>query len=187
LTAAHQPSGTNDEATLSAELLHEGYILSLYRETVRLLDGRITTRDIVRHNGAVAILPIDAAGNVLLVRQYRQAARRILVELPAGTLEKGEEPEACALRECQEETGYKPGKLIRLGGVFLAPGYSTEYIHLYLATDLTASKLAQDDDEFLDLLRLPLDDVTRMIRTGEIEDAKTVSAMFMYTGYIAGK
>src|SRR2546421_610982 len=124
------------EKLVESKLIYNGRIVHLYVDTVELPNGKRAQREIVRHTGAVAIVPIDSDGNVVMVRQYRHAAGRVLLEIPAGTLNPGEDPDLCAGRELQEETGYKPGKLRRIGGIHLAPGYSTEFIHLYVATQL---------------------------------------------------
>ncbi len=172
-----------DETLLNSELVYDGRIVHLYVETVQLPDGKTAKREVVHHNGAVAIVPFDAAGHVVLVRQYRLPARRVLLEIPAGTLEKGEEPDACAIRELQEETGYKPGKLERIGGIFVAPGYSTEFIHLYLATDLSESRLAHDEDEFLEVVHIPFTDALQMIADADICDGKSVSGLLLAKAY----
>jgi len=167
------------ENILSSELLYDGRIVHLYKETVRLPNGETAAREVIKHAGAVAIVPIDADGKVLMVRQYRLPTRRVLLEIPAGTLEPGEDPLACADRELQEEIGYKPGQLERLGGIYTAPGYTSEFIHLFLATDLTESRLSPDADEFLELARLPFDEVLRLIQAGEIADGKTISGLLL--------
>ncbi len=168
-----------NENAIESQLIYDGRIVHLYLETVQLPNGKSAKREIVRHGGAVAIVPFDAQGNVILVRQYRLAARRALLEIPAGTLEKDEDPYDCAIRELQEETGYKPGKLDKIGGIFVAPGYSTEFIHLYMATDLSASKLEQDEDEFLEVVHVPLDETIRLIISGDICDGKSVSGLLL--------
>jgi ADP-ribose pyrophosphatase len=167
------------ENTLSSELLYDGRVVHLYIETVRLPNGNIAKREVIKHNGAVAIVAFDTDGNVLLVRQYRQPTRRVLLEIPAGTLEPGEAPFDCAVRELQEETGYKPGKLESLGGIYTAPGYTSEFIHLFLATDLTESRLAQDADEFIELLHVPLAEALKLIASGDIADGKSISGILL--------
>ncbi len=169
-----------NEKSIQNELIYDGRVVHLYRETVQLPNGTTASREVVRHNGAVALLPFDADGKLVMVRQFRLPARRTLLEIPAGTLEPGEEPEVCAVRECQEEIGYKPGRIEKIGGVFLAPGYSTEFIHFFLARDLIESRLEHDVDEFLEVERYTLDEVQAMILRGEICDAKTVSALMTY-------
>lgn len=175
-------SSTPDPLTehqISRATIYEGRVVRLYVDDVRMPDGKTARREIVRHPGAVAIVPFDKDGNIVLVRQYRYAAGRALLEIPAGTLDAAELPDVCAIRELQEETGYRPGKLERIGGIFVAPGYTTEYIHLYIATDLTESRLDMDDDERIEVIRLPMSEVVARIRSGEIADGKTISAVLL--------
>lgn len=162
------------EKPLRSERLYDGRVIKLDRVEVELGSGRQSVREIVRHPGAVAIAALDPAGDVLLVRQFRLAAERVMLEIPAGTLEVGEEPRACAERELQEETGYRPGTLEAIGGFFVAPGYTTEYIHLFIATDLSESRLAMDDDEVIEVDHVPLAEALAMIERGDIQDGKTI-------------
>lgn len=165
------------ETTLRTERIYEGRIVKLDVMDVRLPDGNEARREIIRHPGAVAIVAADADGSILLVRQYRTAADRILLEIPAGTLHPGEDPLLCAERELQEETGYRPGTLEPLGGIYTAPGYTTEFIHLFYATGLSESRLAMDDDEFIEVERRTLPQALAMIDTGEIADGKSVAGL----------
>ena len=173
-----------EEKILSSEPIYEGKLVKLYRDTVELPDGKQADREIVKHPGAVAMVPLLPGGDVLLVRQYRTAARRILLEIPAGTLEPGEDPLIAAERELQEETGYKPGKLVRLGAQYTAPGYTSELIHLFLATELEAARLDADDDEFIEVVRLPFDEALRQVIAGEIPDGKTQVALLLVADYL---
>jgi ADP-ribose pyrophosphatase len=168
-----------EEKILSSEPIYDGKLVKLYRETVQLPNGNRAEREIVRHPGAVAMVPILPTGEVLLVRQYRTAAQRVLLEIPAGTLEPGEDPRIAAGRELQEETGYKPGKLVRLGAEFTAPGYTTEIIYLFVATELESARLDADDDEFIEVVRLPFDEALRQVIAGEIPDGKTQVALLL--------
>ena len=163
-----------DEKTLSSEPIYLGKLVKLYKDTVELPNGQHAIREIIRHPGAVAIVPLLDGDRVVLVRQYRAAVRCATLEIPAGTLEPGEDPEPAAVRELQEEIGYKPGKLVRLGGEFTAPGYTSELIHIYLGTELTPSQLDGDDDEFIDTVTVPFDEALAMVDRGEIEDGKTL-------------
>jgi ADP-ribose pyrophosphatase len=172
------------ETKLSTERIYDGRIVKLDLHDVRLPNGEQSKREIVSHPGAVAVVPLDADQTILLVRQYRMAADRILLEVPAGTLDPGEAPEICAERELQEEAGYKPGRLTPLGGIFAAPGYTTEFIHLFLATDLQVSSLELDDDEFIEVVRVPLVDALQMIDSGEIVDSKTVAILLRTARYL---
>lgn len=162
------------EKVLNEQSVFSGRVIKLSVLDVELQDGSQSKRELVEHPGAVAVLPIDAEGNVLLVRQFRIAAGRVLTEVPAGTLNVGEDPLLCAERELQEEVGYRPGKLESLGGIFVAPGYTTEFIHLYLATDLQEARLEQDADEFIEVDRVPFAQVIDMIERGEIIDGKSI-------------
>jgi ADP-ribose pyrophosphatase len=167
------------EKTINSQQIYDGRIVHLYVDDVQLPNGQTAKREIVRHSGAVAVVPVDSEGKLILVRQYRYAAGRILLEIPAGTLYKDEDPALCAVRELQEETGYKPGRLQKIGGIFVAPGYTTEFIHLYIATDLIESRLQMDEDEFIEVVRMTLDEVLERIQSGEIADGKTVSAVLL--------
>lgn len=172
------------EQTLSSEFVYDGRVVNLYLDTVRLPNGKTARRELIRHPGAVAIVPVDAEGSVILVRQFRYAAGRVLWEVPAGTLEPDEDPNVCAHRELQEEIGHKAGKLERLGGIFVAPGYTSEFIHLYLATDLSESRLEGDSDEFIQVERFSWREILRKIRSGEIEDGKSISSLFLARDYL---
>ncbi len=174
---AEPPAG--DESPLRKETVYEGHIVHLYLETMRLPNGREATLEIIRHKGAVAIVPVQDDGRIVMVRQFRLAAGRRLLEVPAGGLEPGEDPAECAIRELQEEAGFYPGKLTRLGGIYTAPGYTSEYIHLFMATDLRPSVLQSDPDEFLEVVTLSLDEVLGLIERGEVEDGKTIAALLL--------
>ncbi len=165
-----------EEKVVRKRRAYTGKMIHLDVMDVETPDQRIHQREIVVHPGAVAVVPYDT-GNVILVRQYRLAARQLLLEIPAGKLEPGEPPQLTAERELQEEAGFKPGTLTPLDGLWLAPGYSDEYIHMYLATNLVASSLKADDDEFIEIVRLPLAEALDKITSGEIQDAKTVAGL----------
>jgi len=162
------------EKTISSRLLHEGRHFSFLVDDVELPNGHVTRRDIVRHPGAVAIVPILGDGRVVLVRQYRYAAGRELLEIPAGTLEKGEPPFECAARELREETGYEAKELKPLTSCFMAPGYSDEVIHFFAARGLNEVGADTEPDEDISVVPLDLAEVRRMIRENVIEDAKTI-------------
>ena len=164
---------------LKSEIIYPGRAFNIRRDTLRLPDGHETRFDIVEHIGSVIILPLDANGHLLFIRQYRHAVGLDLLELPAGTLNEGEAPEACARREVREETGMAAGKLEVLGGFYLAPGYSTEYMYVYLATDLFYDPLEADADEFLSIESVPLAEAQAMCERGEIQDAKSLAAFLL--------
>lgn len=165
------------ETTIESKQIFKGRLISVRVDSVRLPDGRVSVREVVEHPGAIAVVPVDEDGNVVLVQQFRYAIGDLLLEIPAGTLEAGESPEDCARRELQEEIGCSPGSLEKLFEVYLAPGYSTELIHYFLATDLTASVAAHDHDEFIEVHRIPLLEALEMIDAGRIRDAKTVAGI----------
>ena len=167
------------ETVLSTEEIYKGRIVHLHVDTVRLADGKEAKREIVSHGGAVCIVPVMEDGTVLLVKQFRLAAGKVLLEVPAGTLEKDEAPDACALRELEEETGYKAATLRPLFTTFLAPGYSTELIHAYLATNLTKTQTNFDEGEDLELVTMPLEEAERLIVAGELQDAKTIASVLV--------
>jgi ADP-ribose pyrophosphatase len=164
---------------LKSEIVYPGRAFTIRRDHLRLPDGRTTKFDIVEHHGSVVLIPIDERGNLLFVRQYRHAAGKDLLELPAGTLDEGEAPEVCARREVREETGMAADQIQLIGGFFLAPGYSTEYMYVYLATSLRHEPLQADDDEFLQVETFPLAEALKMAESGEIPDSKSLAALFL--------
>ena len=161
--------------------IYDGQIIKVRVDTVLLPDGRQVLREVVVHNGAVVIVPIDHDDQVLLVRQYRHSAGESLLEAPAGTLEGSESPVDCAQRELQEEIGYASTDLISMGGFWSSPGFCTEFLHAFVARNLVESKLSADDDEDIEVERVPVDRIPQMIRNGEIRDAKTIAALLMAT------
>ncbi|MBN2084482.1 MAG: NUDIX hydrolase [Anaerolineales bacterium] len=162
---------------LSSENRFSGRAFGVRVDQIRLADGRETALEIVEHAGSVAIVPLAEGGGIWFVRQYRHAAGRDLLELPAGTLNPGEAPEACAGRELREEIGMRAGRLTALGGFFLAPGYATEYMCVFLAEGLDADPLPADADEELFPELLTKSNVHELLETGAIEDGKTIAAL----------
>lgn len=159
------------------EKLHQGRVFTLIRENVTLDNGVTVDIDTIRHPGASAIVPLTDGGSVVLIRQYRHSVGGYIWEIPAGTLNPDEDPEACAARELIEETGYAAGAWRRLGEITPVPGYSDERIHLFLATDLTPAVQRLDADELLAVHEFPFDRAAAMIASGEIQDAKTICAL----------
>lgn len=141
-------------------------------------DGIATTREIVEHRGAVAIIPITDDRRLVLVRQYRYAVATELLEIPAGTLEDGETPEDCAVRELEEETVFKCNEIKKIMEFFVAPGYSTERIHVYLARELTKSRMRTEEDERINVEIIPIENVLERVRSGQIRDAKSICAIY---------
>jgi ADP-ribose pyrophosphatase len=167
--------------------IYKGRIVDLRLETVTLPNRVTVTMEMVRHPGAAAIVPVHEDGSVTLVRQYRHAADGYIWEIPAGKLDAGEEPARCAARELQEEAGLQAGELIRLGVIFTAPGFCDERIHLFLARQLTATAQQLDEDEVLSVSRIPLPQALDMIRSGIIQDAKTIAGLHHAAAYLAAR
>ena len=161
------------------EKIFKGRVFDIERLQVRLPDGRLTHYELLTHPGAIAIIPLDEQGRILFVRQFRPAAWQEVLEIPAGTLEKGEDPSTCALRELREETGMGAKQIRELGSFFLAPGYSSEKLHLFLGKDLYNAPLKADDDEFLNVEAIPVAQAYEMARTGGFKDAKTLAGLFL--------
>ena len=165
------------ETTVASQRVYEGRLVNLRVDTVRLENGRLTEREIVEHPGAVAVVALDEDDNAILVRQFRKAAEKKLLEIPAGTLEAGEDPIACARRELKEETGYRAECLEQVGGLYPSPGFCTEYIHLYLATGLKKGLSAPENDEAIETIKVPLSDIPAMVSQGEICDGKSIAGL----------
>lgn len=164
---------------LRSETLMKGRAFTIRRDYLKTPDGRETRFEIVEHGGSVIILPVDGDGNLLFVRQYRHAAGLDLLELPAGTRDGDEPFEDCAAREIREETGMEAGTLKHVGSFYLAPGYSTEYMGVFLATDLKHNPLEADDDEFLSVEKIPVKEAFNMAERGDMPDAKSLAALLM--------
>ena len=165
------------EKTLSTEKIYDGVIIHVRRDKVLLPNGHTSTREIVEHPGGVGILALEADGTVLLVRQYRYAFGRTLLEIPAGKREPGEEPFVTARRELREETGAVAESWTPLGSLIASPGCYDEVLHLYLARGLTFGDTHPDEDEFLSVRRIPFQELVQRCLSGEIQDGKTVTAV----------
>ncbi len=169
---------------IKSEPLFQGRAFKIRRDYLKTPDGRETKFDIVEHGGSVIIIPMDNDGNLLFVRQYRHAAGMDLLELPAGTRDGDEPFEACAAREIREETGMETSTLKKVGEFYLAPGYSTEFMEVFLATDLIYNPLKADDDEFLELEKIPVRQALELAQRGEIPDAKSLAALLLASPYL---
>lgn len=165
--------------TLRSESFFKGRVFEVRRDQVQLPDGRVVSFDIVEHRDAVTLIPVDDRNRIWFVRQYRHPAGQEILELPAGVVEEGEPPETCALREAREEIGMAVGSLQKIGEFFLAPGYSTEFMHVYMARDLRPDALEGDEDEVLSVVQVPVEDVFKMAEAGELKDTKTLGALFL--------
>ena len=168
------------EETLFSKVVYSGRAVRLRVDDIQLPDGRQTSREVVEHSDCVAVIPLDADGNVLLVRQFRKPVEKDLLEIPAGCIDPGEEPVTTVRREMREETGYLPRKIERLGGFYASPGYCTEYLHLYLATDLVPDRLQAEDTDSIELVRVPLSQIVGLIASGDICDAKSIAGILLY-------
>ena len=175
------------EETLSSQLIYEGRAVKLRVDSVRLGNGRQTTREIVEHSDCIAAVVIDQNDNVLLVKQFRKPAEKELLEIPAGGIDAGEDPEEAVSRELREEIGYMPRSVRRLGGFYSAPGYCSEYLYLYLATELVPSQLTAEDTEEINVVRVPIEEIPDLIASGRICDAKSIAGLLTYLQYSKGK
>ena len=171
-----------NEIFVSTERIYAGKVVNLRRDIVSLPNGREASREVVEHPGAVAIVPVLPDGRILLVRQFRHPVGKVLIEIPAGKLDKGEAPDRCALRELEEETGYRAGSLECKASIFTGPGFTDEVIHIDIARDLVKTSVNPDEDEFLEVKAYELRDIRQMIRDGLICDAKTLSGMYLLQG-----
>ncbi len=164
---------------MKRETKYTGRVFEVEKVHMQLPTGEVRAYDLVNHPSAVTIVPQDYAGNILFVRQFRVGAQEELLELPAGLLKDGEDPDPAAARELREETGMAAEKLTRIGGFYSSPGYSSEYLYIYLAADLYPAPLEQDDDEFIQVEAIPAAKALEMARSGEIRDAKTLATLLL--------
>lgn len=169
---------------LSSETVYRGRLFNVELDRLEMDGGVTTVRETLRHPGAVCMIPVLDDGRLLLVTQYRHPAGRRLLELPAGTLERGEQPAAAAVRELQEEVGYRPSSSEAIGGFFVAPGYTSEYIHLFACTGLVPSRLPGDEDEDIEVATLTLDEAVACVESGEICDAKSVIGILRWCRHV---
>jgi ADP-ribose pyrophosphatase len=166
------------ETQRESQLIFDGRVLHVYKDTIGLPNGKEGMREYCRHGGAVAVVPLTKNNEVVCVRQYRYALGRVVLEIPAGKLDSPEEDHLeAALRELREETGYTPGRVVSIGDLATSPALLTEIIYMYLAEDLTPGKVDPDEDEFLEVVHIPLEEMVDMILRGEIQDAKTQAAV----------
>ena len=171
---------------ISQDTVYSGKIFSIEADLLEFPDGRRASYELVKHNPSVTILPVDTEGLIYLVNQYRLGADRELLELPAGVVEDGEDPQACALREIREEIGLASGKLTLLGQAYLIPGYGDELMYFYLAEELTPGHLNPDPDEFLRVERHAVAELFKLVDEGVIRDSKTLAALTLARRYLSG-
>lgn len=192
MSNTHQPATSEiTPGKISSRRLHTGKVIELDVDTVRFPDGTVGEMDIVRHSGASAIVPFlsDPTGGdpqILLLKQYRYAADQYLYEIPAGRLDKGEDPRHCAERELREETGCRAARIDFLFTMFTTPGFTDEQIHVFLATGLEHGDAAREADEFISVETMTLSSALSLIERGEIKDAKTALALLFAAGFRAG-
>lgn len=167
-----------------SESVFQGRVFNIRVDWVQYPDETVHRVDVVEHQGAVALVPVDVDGGIWFVRQYRHPAGKTLLEIPAGTLEHGEKPQDCAIRECREELGLAPDEIILLSSVYLAPGYSTEILHIFLARGLRSAPLPPDADEVLESVKFSWHEVQHMILEGEIRDAKTLAGILLVQSHL---
>ncbi|MDK2799634.1 MAG: ADP-ribose pyrophosphatase [Clostridiales bacterium] len=165
------------EITIESEKIFSGKILNLRVDTVKLPNGNTSKREVVEHLGAVGVIPITEDRKVIMVRQFRKPVEEICLEIPAGKLNAGEDPYLCGVRELEEETGYKASKMQSLGSFYTTPGFSNEILHLYMATGLSKGEVKLDEDEFVEMQTIPLEQLFEMVMKGEIKDAKSIIAI----------
>ena len=174
--------GLPRERIVESHRIFQGRVFDVRLDTVERENGHRYSREVVEHSQVVAIVPIDTEGRLLLVRQYRAPAEEVMLEIPAGGVDSGETLEQAVQRELQEETGQRAGRLERLCGFYASPGYSSEFIHVFLATDLTSGHLPGDEEEAIVVERLPLKEALTKIETGEIRDGKSIVGLLMAAG-----
>lgn len=166
-----------DERTISKETVYFGRVINVEQQSVELVNGNIANREIIRHNGGACMAAIDTDMNMYFVRQFRKPVDRETLEIPAGKLEKGEDPYDCAVRELKEETGLVGGKVCKLCAIMTTPGFCDEVLHIFLAEDLVQEEKSPDPDEFVQCEKYPLSVCLEMIDNGQISDAKTIIAV----------
>jgi ADP-ribose pyrophosphatase len=178
---------TKPEKKIATKQIYQGRAVKLRVDTVEKASGTTTTREVVEHSNCVAVVVLDAQGRILLVRQFRHAVDRFLLEIPAGGIDPAEEPVDAVRRELQEEIGYFPRRIDKLGGFYSTPGYGTEYLHCFVATDLVPARLVAEDTDDIELVRVSSDEIPRLIASGEICDAKSIAALLMFLYIRTGK
>lgn len=181
MNQAEEQQRKEARAAKTSETVYQGRFITVRKETYTFQEGPPHVTDIVKHPGAVGVLPIASDGKLLLIRQWRRAVGEILIEIPAGLLEKGEDAMACAGRELQEETGFRAKKLVPLGFIYTAPGFTNEKIQLFVGSGLEEAPLPPDEHEAIDLHPVSLNEALALIDTGRIIDAKTIVAILRYS------
>jgi ADP-ribose pyrophosphatase len=169
-----------EEKVVNSKVIYEGRIMTLRVDTIQTADGRQSTREIVDRTDCIGVVPVDRGGNILLVRQYRLAPDKELLEIPAGGIDPGEDADTAVVREMREEIGMRPRHVERLTGFYLTPGFCNEYLHLYLATDLEPAPLSAEDTAGIEVETVPVAQIPGLITSGKIEDGKSIAGLLMY-------
>ena len=164
---------------INSKTIYQGKVFDVHQDQIQFPDGEQHQIDLIQHLPSVTMLPVDEKGQIWFVRQYRHPAGRYLLELPAGVMDPDELPEVSALRELREEIGMGAKNLERMAGFYLAPGYSTEYMHVFWASDLYPARLPGDPDERIEMVKIPLKKIKQSIENGDIQDSKSLSALFL--------
>ena len=172
---------------VESKCVYKGKVLDIYSDKVTMPNGNVTVRETVLRGNAAAIVPVDEKGNIIFVRQYRHAAKEMVLEIPAGMIEEGENPKDAAGRELEEEIGYKCQDLFFVNSVYMAIGICTEKVYFYIAENLAEGVLNPDPDEFIEIERYSLEEAIKMIFNGEIKDVKTMAGIFAYKEYLSYK
>jgi ADP-ribose pyrophosphatase len=180
------PRPPQEEPTLESRRAFEGKLVNLRVDTVRLPNGGTIRREIVEHGDCVCIVPLDRNGNVILVRQYRKAVESHLLEVPAGGIDPGEDAEAAAHRELREETGYRAREMSLLSYFWTTPGYCTEGMYAYLASGLETGPQQHEEDEAIEVVKMPLSDVPDLVARGVLQDAKSIAALLLAAARVDG-
>jgi ADP-ribose pyrophosphatase len=167
------------DRTINSKKTYSGKMIDVRIDEIILESGKSTLREVVEHDPTVAIVPIDNDGNIILVNQYRHPAKKYVLEVPAGLIDPGEDPDKAALRELMEETGYGANSLNPIGRIWASPGFTDEYMHCYIARDLFPKKLPHDDDEEISIRKIPISETHTLIKNGIIDDSKTISLILM--------
>lgn len=175
------------EKRIDGQTLYEGVIVNVRLDRAELVNGDVVRREVVEHPGGVTVIPVEPDGTVWCVRQFRYPFGREMLETPAGKLEPGEDPAECAVRELSEETGLTADQLIYLGPCCTSPGFSTEVLHIYLALGLHRGAMHLDPDEFLNVEKHPLSELSKRVMSGEIDDGKTIIAVLKAEKYLEGR
>ena len=168
------------ERTLSSKRIYRGYVINVRVDNVEMSTGKQSVREVVEHADCICIVPVDDQGNILMVKQYRYAIDKDLLEIPAGGVEPGEKPEEAVRREMSEETGFTPAVIRKIGGFYSSPGFCNEYLHLFVGTNLKPNRLIAEDTDAIELVKIKPEEIDNLISSGKICDAKSIAGIYAY-------